>query len=409
MLDSIYLDTIEKHNQLIDDYFSDIENLCNDADLNSIFIDYAKHRSEHQNSGFNIFSLMSDKYYYENLHSDIIAAFLNKDGGHNEGQLFLSLFIDLLNEIIGKDSVRNFDIKSEEFNDAEISREKFNIDILIQDKKTGKAIIIENKINNAGDTHRQLPTYYSKIGKDKVVAIVYLPLDPVKIINKLDWTPQEVSEIEAKLITLPAFNRTHFDLYEGWLIPCINKAKNDDAKTILKQYSKLIQKIGGFTMDKKLFANFYDKATKDIGFYKTALSIKTFVDEMPIYRAQKLREDLQNDISPFSILVPDERGTVVKLKGYKLDGRKYSLDISCNNPEKYELQFWDEGYEESINGEKASNKFTAQIVSKLQKVKLWEGDKDDFVKSFLFPNDEIYLRDFITDLRNDLQNLQNTA
>lgn len=44
--------------------------------------------------GFNVFSLVSDTYYKENFHSEIIYALLNPKGEHGEGCLFLDLFLD---------------------------------------------------------------------------------------------------------------------------------------------------------------------------------------------------------------------------------------------------------------------------------------------------------------------------
>ena len=49
--------------------------------------------------GFNIFSLVSDTYYKENFHSEIISALLNPNGAHGEGNLFLMLFIEHLEKL----------------------------------------------------------------------------------------------------------------------------------------------------------------------------------------------------------------------------------------------------------------------------------------------------------------------
>src|ERR1039458_5385548 len=46
--------------------------------------------------GFNAFTLLSDTYYRENFHSDVLAAFFDLQGTHGEQHLFLHQFIKLL-------------------------------------------------------------------------------------------------------------------------------------------------------------------------------------------------------------------------------------------------------------------------------------------------------------------------
>ena len=95
---------------------------------------YDQNREENRNSGFNIFSLISNKYYYKNLHSDIIAEFLNSHGKHKEGNKFLKIFIELIQRL-KPDCKIDFD----DFDDAETKRENHRVDILIQESNiTGK-------------------------------------------------------------------------------------------------------------------------------------------------------------------------------------------------------------------------------------------------------------------------------
>ena len=48
---------------------------------------------------FNIFSMISDYYHKENMHTDILKKFLDPNAGHEEGNKFLYLFIDMINEL----------------------------------------------------------------------------------------------------------------------------------------------------------------------------------------------------------------------------------------------------------------------------------------------------------------------
>ena len=99
---------------------------------------------------FNLFHVISNLYYRENFHSDIIAFILDPNANHGYKHLMLNSFIALLNRI-------GFNIDVANYYDAMVVREEARIDILIKSESNKRAIIIENKINNAGDMPRQLP------------------------------------------------------------------------------------------------------------------------------------------------------------------------------------------------------------------------------------------------------------
>lgn len=391
----VYSNIFNEIEDLINKHFEDINNVIYDSELHKIFDDYNKNLIEHKNAEFNIFNLLSDKYYYENLHSDIISVFLDKNGKHEESNKFLKIFIELLQKIKPE-----LDLNNDDFNNPKIYREKFKIDILIQDQSSQKAIIIENKINNAVDMVKQLPRYVKDIGNDKVVAIVYLPLNPNKDPDDTDWETEDKTFIASKFVNLPAFNRTKNDLYEGWLLPCIEKSKNEDVKLIIKQYSKLIQKIGGFIMDNKLHAEFYKKVIETKGFWETANSIKCFIEELHLYRAQRVYDVFINDYSPFEKLI--KNGPHVIFDGYKNGVRAFKFDILFQI-DKYELRFWDSKFNENINGEQVNIKFVSKINELLNKSKFKEHRTEEFVKFILFPGEEDYLYEFIFEFKNELK------
>ncbi|TXJ38833.1 PD-(D/E)XK nuclease family protein [Brachyspira aalborgi] len=124
------------------------------------------------NFDFNILKVMSEKYYTEDFHSDIIKQLL-------KSKAFLNPFLSFI------------DVNYKEYKDCEVLREnginsdengRGRIDILIKNEKSKKAVIIENKINWAGDTYRQLKKYYDYVSKKfKVDKIVYLVPDSGKI------------------------------------------------------------------------------------------------------------------------------------------------------------------------------------------------------------------------------------
>lgn len=388
------------------DNLTSIEILKNDA-VKTVLQKYNEHTDEYKNAGFNVFNLISDMYYRENLHSDIIAAFLDPKENHEEGDRFLKVFLNLLKQI------RNdLIINEKDFMNASVNRESHKIDILIKDTETNKAIIIENKINDASDTKRQLPTYVEKIGKENVIAIVYLPLSLTKEPDKKDWGKEEKEFIESKLVKLPAFNRTNRDFYNGWLQQCIDQATNEDSKSILKQYSKLIFKIGGQQMSQNSLKELYNEILLKNELWKDMISVSSITrEELPIYRAKKIHEDFQNEKGPFNRLglSLSNRQVTISFLGYTFKNRIFQIHINCNIQES-ELKFYDQGYTEIENDGKVLKKYTSVIVEKLKErgVHFEREEINEYVRCFSFPEQEKELYEFIKRMQEELKKIQDT-
>jgi hypothetical protein len=156
---------------------------------------------------FNIFSLVTEKYHLENLHSDIIYKLLDPKGEHKENDRFLNIFLNgLLEKKPGLFSINDFE-------KSEVQREKNRIDITIIDKKRKYAIIIENKINGAIDQDRQILNYINKLKTEdiKTKAVVYLTLQGESEPDNTGWEKEYEKEVKDKLIKLPAFQYKNSD------------------------------------------------------------------------------------------------------------------------------------------------------------------------------------------------------
>lgn len=206
---------------------------------------------------FNIFTMISDKYYLENMHTDIIKCFLDPKEGHYEGDKFLFLFIDMINAIgkeginINKDLYVNAEVKSQY--PVNYKGERGIIDILISGDK--HCIIFENKINNASDTYNQLPKYYGYCSQEHTVdAIVYLPLNDYKTPDKGTWNDKLAKETEEKLIVLSAFKYNKINFIDNWIVPCSNNTNNIHCISILRQYSNLVKSLKKETMGESLIS-----------------------------------------------------------------------------------------------------------------------------------------------------------
>ena len=204
--------------------------------------------------GFNAFALVSDTYYRENFHSDIIRAILDPHSGHGEGVLFLKTFVDFISDearTTGKtklaDTLRNLPVD----NSAEVVREEGRVDVKI--KTPVWTIIIENKINGAGDMERQIPRYIEDCRKnnEKVVAVVYITAAVKGEPSQNGWESFDAEMIAPLLVPVIGFSETKSirNLAEDWIGPCALAARNFHAKAILEQYAELLRHQSGETMN----------------------------------------------------------------------------------------------------------------------------------------------------------------
>lgn len=123
---------------------------------------------------FNMFRICGVNHY-ENTHSAILTEFLNPKGTHGLKSKLLECFIKTLGE--------NFTINGFNCENARIYTEystpEGRIDILIEDEKRKKAIIIENKIyaNDQLDQLKRYDRYAEKTYQKENYQILYLTLD----------------------------------------------------------------------------------------------------------------------------------------------------------------------------------------------------------------------------------------
>lgn len=200
--------------------------------------------------GFNFFTSISDLYYRENFHSDILKNILDPRTQVIGDKKYLDEFLELLRKAKNIIDIPSFNSKTR------VEREKGNkkgyIDLLIYDDKN--AIIIENKINNARDTENQLGKYFKYVKEEmelNVVAIVYLTLTPGKGPNlKFDGEyTKYVNDIEEKLIILSAINKKNqMDLSHNYFNTNEIEIGNPTSKVYFKEYMRLLKYLGGRIM-----------------------------------------------------------------------------------------------------------------------------------------------------------------
>ena len=279
-------------------------------------------------TGFNLFYLISDHYYRETFHSDIIAALLSPKEKHGGGNLYLNLFLDM----IGVDKSNYQDaIVHKEYgtNDGTLGG---RIDIFIEGGNK-HCVVVENKLNNAGDTYKQLPKYYHYLDNNKynIDKFVYLPLNPYKTPDKSDWSDEERIFIDGKLKILPAFLEGEPNLIDNWLEIAEKKTENEDARFIIKQYVTVLRNLTNSIMNAKSLKSFYNEMIEGDNL-KTALSVRDMLNDLPEYMAKRIVDKYSSNYEPFEkvFLFSTSSQKAAVLHEAKVKEILISVDIYCS-------------------------------------------------------------------------------
>lgn len=302
---------------------------------NPICREYERSKQQDQDDSFNVFYLISDLYYRENFHSDIIAFLLDTREKHGYRNKYLSVFISLLNTL-------GCVIDQENYKDAVAVREENRIDILVMSKSSKRAIIIENKINDAGDMPRQLPRYYDYVTDElryQVEVIVYLPLKPGKTPDQTGWTENDRRHVLPLLKIIPAFDKSEKNLVDDWLHPLESITSNIDVLSTLRQYSRLIKQLNLNNMDAVILEKFYDQI-KEGDNLKMAQSIRNMLNELPFYLARRIFAKYDGRCAPFSKvwLYSSNNPKDALFEGAVILGLYIKMDIWCSE-DGYEVIF----------------------------------------------------------------------
>lgn len=205
---------------------------------------------EEKGEGFNFISFISRIWGIgETKHSQILGFFLNPRENHGQGGLFLKLFLKKL----------GFDITAFEPNDWAVEVEQRSngrdqIDILIQSRRLGISIAIENKSNGAKDQSHQLYRYwesaiYNFHNRDKEKAldpkhsrVVYLPQWGIPS-EQTCTRPKDYKESYPEKLALEEQGGiiscwTYYNHIVKWLNSCVEAMgrENNIVKQLVKNY-----------------------------------------------------------------------------------------------------------------------------------------------------------------------------
>ena len=416
------LEELEKTWNFYDNYAKEI--IDNAVDVSFKFInedmlqryeEYIEKNNFEDNEDFNIFELMSDKFYRENFHSYIIAQLL-------KSKIILKNFLKFIevNEIVyinnGYDVIPEYSIKHEikdgridiliKSNDKENNEDEEN-------KEKPHCIIIENKLHGAKDEERQLYRYFIACSeKFEVDKIVYL-LPNLDKKNKPDEQSKE--GIPKELIeTIIGYNGENKD-FHAVLNDSLEEVKsnsNIEWYLLLKHYLKILRLTGETKMD-ALTEKFYNKIKAEPEEYKKIQLIATMYNDLIKTRLNSLKEEFKGEYKQYWF---------IKDFYSKRRGINYTIVIDVYADSSYLSLFSRE--EETVNEDNPKSKKkweqdNKDIEAWLKKHKLFEGfdNGGDYLarwyKGFKFPEEENKLYEFakklIECLEEDVESIYNSG
>ena len=362
-------------------------------DMLQRYEEYIENNNFEDNDDFNIFELMSDKFYRENFHSYIIAQLL-------KSEIILKNFLKFIevNEIVyinnGYDVIPEYSIKHEikdgridiliKSNDKENNEDEEN-------KEKPHCIIIENKLHGAKDEERQLYRYFIACSeKFEVDKIVYLP----NLDKNNDPDEQSKEGIPKGLIkTIVGYNGENKD-FHAVLNDSLEEVKsNIEWHLLLKHYLKILRLTGETKMD-ALTEKFYNKIKSEPEEYKKIQLIATMYNDLIKTRLNSLKEEFKGEYKQYWFI----KDFYSKRRGieYRIVIDIYA-DSSWLSLFSREEDTANEDNSKSIKKWKQDNK---DIEAWLKKHKLFEGfdNGGDYLarwyKGFKFPEEENKLYEF---------------
>ncbi len=194
----------------------------------------------------------------ELLHSEIIAELLRPDGKHGCGDIFLREFMRTIGINPQQQDFSQVEVVSESPTD-----EGRRIDILIV--WGDKAVIVENKLNNAVDQPNQLKDYLKDTqNKNKqVLKVVYIPL--------YAWRKTHENNLPADVEYLDPQK-----LSDYWLWPCVKKSTA--AHDVALPYIHLLNYMNQSNRNYMKAQELYDILKQDTELMTTALSLAEMIN-----------------------------------------------------------------------------------------------------------------------------------
>jgi len=271
----------------------------------------------------SVFYAISNSYYHENYHSDILAYYFNYS-------LPKRKLIDWLNQGLDDDKK----ISYHDYKNGSVEREKNKIDITLFNSEGNRAIIIENKSNGATDQYRQLYRYYESLKKKNITVecICYLNKDSNKKPDFSALNTDEKAEISKILKTMYLVGTGGLcqEVVEKVVLETEKIKINALSKEIISLFNYIV--YGETNMND--LASFAEELSKNNNKSKLDKILSAY-NELPVYLADKYKNYLLEKASDFRIwiykdicLVIDDIYYQKKTYAFDIFFKKSEVDIS---------------------------------------------------------------------------------
>ena len=269
------------------------------------------------NNYFNFFESISDKWYREDFHSDILYTILNPNTPQFGQKFFMKLFLTFLGLSQEKfDCNTYYDVIREastgyiywEGNDKKIKKMKGRIDILIKNDKK-QAIIIENKINYAPDQENQLVRYMKYVKEDleinqiEKINVVYLTLkddDSGPDFSSYDTDFKDYTNyLKSNIIKKHAVGYSRDDkkcMTNNFLDNCLKLLEgNDLVHTYINQYKIMLEHLGGEVYMENINEEFINKTFSSKDNYNAVKAFFDIWESRRKYIEEVIKKDLEEE------------------------------------------------------------------------------------------------------------------
>jgi len=262
----------------------------------------------------SIFMAISKHYYHENFHSDILAYYLSYETPKR-------VFIDCLNENIDCDKKK---ILYHDYKNGEVIREKNRIDITLFNEDRNRAIIIENKSNNANDQFKQLYRYYKRLEEKKITLeqICYINKDSNKYPNFTDYETEEEESIR-KILTVTQLVGSK-SISENIIRKVIEETDDIRVKALSLELIDLFNYLIYGAINMKNLDLLVKELCKN-GNKKKLDEIINAYNDIPKYFANKYKNYIVDKSTKFHIWIYKDRCLVID--NIYLNKKKFAIDI----------------------------------------------------------------------------------
>ena len=383
-------------------------------------------KNKKEGKEFNIFNELGINTK-EVKHSLMIKSLISPNGNHGMGTVFYDLFIEELNIATDNEWLKDYNnikVYDEYFIESSNKEDLKNsywgrIDLLIENRKAKKAIIIENKIY-ANDQPYQLIRYnnYAKDTYDKYV-LVYLTLDGKKpsfqsYLGNNEGIFDETKSYQIKLNDIKRMSYSEHIL--NWLSKCLKvKNINNPVKYITEQYINIIKELTlkMEARNKELLLKEYKDLLKVI----TARDIIEVRDQIRKDFFIKLKQKLDSDslIEETQFIQSiyqkvDDINTVLNSKGHV---RNFGIAVTTKDGKNFNIEV--QNYGDLIYGFFNNNKIGKNTYKQLEINGLWLSktykiDKvypytfyDDRLNYYLLTNMDFVVNDLIENILSNLE------